>query len=81
MKNTAPFSRMDILGSAEPEEGETVEVHRMAPEEACSAEMLVLIRITVRIASLSRNDHGVRRNGLALLLETVEILKTSENRP
>ena len=33
-------------------EGETVEVHRMAPEDACSAEMLVLIRWHRRVMAV-----------------------------
>ena len=33
-------------------EGETIEVHRMAPEDACSAEMLVLIRWHGRVMAV-----------------------------
>jgi hypothetical protein len=33
-------------------EGETVEVHRMAPEDACSTEMLVLIRWHGRVMAV-----------------------------
>ena len=33
-------------------EGETVQVHRMAPEDACAAEMLVLIRWHARVMAV-----------------------------
>jgi len=33
-------------------EGEIIEVHRMAPEDACSAEMLVLIRWHGRVMAV-----------------------------
>jgi len=51
-QNPIPFSARCIARQDRftAEEGETVEVHRMAPEDACSTEMLVLIA--------ARSGHG-----------------------
>jgi hypothetical protein len=63
--NPVPISRqMHRSQDVSPlREGETIEVHRMAPEDACSAEMLVLVRwhgrvMAVPLSQLTAIDSG-----------------------